>query len=58
MRWYSPVLSETAAIFYVSVGKGQNMIKNKGTQNYEKVKAIKVLKSVMKYYKSVIKVIF
>lgn len=41
MSWYSPVLSETAAIFYVSVGKGQNMIKNKGTQNYEKVKVIK-----------------
>lgn len=33
MSWYSPVLSgEIEAVFYVSVGKGQNMIKNKATQ--------------------------
>lgn len=30
----SPILSETAAIFYIIVGKGQNMIKNKGTLNF------------------------
>jgi len=29
----SPVLSETAAVFYIIAGKGQNMIKNKGTLN-------------------------
>lgn len=29
----SPILSETAAIFYIIVGKGQNMIKTKGTLN-------------------------
>lgn len=30
---HSPILSETAAIFYIIVGKGQNMTINKGTLN-------------------------
>lgn len=34
------------------LGKGQRMIKNEGTQKQEKVKAIKLLKNVTKYYKS------